>query len=376
MTRAPLDEGRLHDDHDARHRGDETIAAGEVPRVRWRARRMLGPERPRRRDLARERVVLGRVDDVHSAAEHRERGAAARERAGVRRRVDAPGEPGDDDDAAAGEVLGEAPRDAQAVRGGPARADDRRPGDRGVEGQAPRPEGGGAVGRRGERGGVVGVGGGERGRRPRSRASRSRPSGSASRNARSERGGAGRAHAAHGREGVRRGADHRARPPESGARAPRRCGGPRRSRTRARARRGGRRDRAPPLSRGPIRRSRNPASGGRHPGPARSSQPPSEFFRTRRVRPRAHRPRSVACRGSRDEEGGSCRPVDESPDDDEAWRGGGGRARAALRAPRPRRTPASDGRGRPSPDLSPPPSRTIGADDGVEMRRGRCGRPR
>ena len=61
--------------------------------------------------------MLARIDDVHAAAEHRNRAAPALERAAVRRRVDAASHAADYGDTAAREVGPELPRDFERIRG-------------------------------------------------------------------------------------------------------------------------------------------------------------------------------------------------------------------------------------------------------------------
>ena len=124
-------ERRLDDDDRAGQRRHDAVAAGEVPGVGARPRRMLGQQGPARGDLAGERGVLGRVDDVDAAAQHAHRRSPARERAGVRRAVDPPREPADDDDAGARQGPPERMGDPEPVRRGPARPHDR---DRGAIG--------------------------------------------------------------------------------------------------------------------------------------------------------------------------------------------------------------------------------------------------
>ena len=112
------------DDDGARHAADDSVSQRKEPGLRRRARHELADDGAARLDLARERRVLRRVQHVDSRTEHGD-GGAARQRAAMRRGIDAACQPAHDDDAARGEIGGDALRDRQRVRRSGARADDR-----------------------------------------------------------------------------------------------------------------------------------------------------------------------------------------------------------------------------------------------------------
>jgi len=90
-----------------------------------RSERPLRDHRTLDHDSLHQRGVLRRVDDIDAAGDHGDRGAACRESALVRRRVDTPGQPRDHDQALRGEFLAEPPREQAAMSAGVSGTDDR-----------------------------------------------------------------------------------------------------------------------------------------------------------------------------------------------------------------------------------------------------------
>lgn len=89
---------------------------------RLRPRRLFGDEQRGVGDVLLQGGILGREGDVEAAGDHADR---ARQRADMRRGVDAAGEPGDDRRALRREIVREAAGEAACRRRGVARADDR-----------------------------------------------------------------------------------------------------------------------------------------------------------------------------------------------------------------------------------------------------------
>ena len=90
----------LDDDDRARQSADDAVAKRKEPRLRRRAGHALADDRAVLLDVARERRVLGRIDHVKSRSEHGDGDAARRQRAAMRRGIDAARETADDRHAA------------------------------------------------------------------------------------------------------------------------------------------------------------------------------------------------------------------------------------------------------------------------------------
>ena len=116
---------RLDDDRRLGERRDDAVADGKAPRRGLDARPPLRDDRAGRGDARRERRVAARVVAVDAAAEHRDRAAAAVERARMAGRVDAEREAADHAHARLGQLARERAREALARRRRRAGADHR-----------------------------------------------------------------------------------------------------------------------------------------------------------------------------------------------------------------------------------------------------------
>src|SRR6185436_18374870 len=77
--------GSLDDDDGERESADDAIAIRKMVLQRQRPRRKLADDRALLADLVREPRMLARIDHIDAAAEHRDGGPAALERAAMRR---------------------------------------------------------------------------------------------------------------------------------------------------------------------------------------------------------------------------------------------------------------------------------------------------
>src|SRR6188508_115328 len=116
-------ERRLHDQRPHREPADDAIATRKVLRQRRNAGGKLRDECASRRDLARERRVLRRIDAFGAATLHRDRATLSRERTTMARGVDAEREPAGDREPGACEVRGKLGGRVAADRGRVAGAD-------------------------------------------------------------------------------------------------------------------------------------------------------------------------------------------------------------------------------------------------------------
>lgn len=113
----------LYHDHAERGAGDQPVAAGKVAGARLVAERHFGDRRALViEDRCEQIAVLGRIDAIMSAGEHRDR--AACDAGAMRGLIDAAGEPRDDDEAGLSKLARELAGEFQARAGGIARADD------------------------------------------------------------------------------------------------------------------------------------------------------------------------------------------------------------------------------------------------------------
>ena len=141
------------DDHDGpRQPADDPIPLRKELRKRRCSRRELAQDQPGIRDLAREAGVFSRIDDIRTAAEHRNRGSPHRNGAPVRGRIDAARQTADDRHALTREIGREPVRHFERIGRRRARPHDCNGGT--VEGRwrAPHPQHRGRIDDRRERG--------------------------------------------------------------------------------------------------------------------------------------------------------------------------------------------------------------------------------
>ena len=104
--------------------GNDAVALGKVGRQRRRAQGKLADEQALQGNAVRQLQVFFGVDPVQSGADHRNRRAAAQQRAIVRRAVDAQRQTRHHANTRAAKRLGKLPGIALALRGGIAAAHD------------------------------------------------------------------------------------------------------------------------------------------------------------------------------------------------------------------------------------------------------------